>query len=176
MTASGDILRKAASVVDGPRNDTHGNKEKTFAQIAELVTTYLNARGLLPKDKALAPRDVTQIMVLIKIIRSANGKYNDDDYLDQAGYSGISGELAADEVMRHDRGANPEMAAAREAPGYKTPSMRPGVEMNLTSTPGVFRTCENCMTSIQCAVVQTCSVKVEQTLRDAEHAARRNLR
>jgi len=36
-------------------------------------------------------------MELLKIVRSAGGKYRGDDYVDRAGYAGLAGEAASTE-------------------------------------------------------------------------------
>lgn len=44
MEAS-DILREAAVIVSGPRQQTHGNKERSFELIGKLWTSYLAGRA-----------------------------------------------------------------------------------------------------------------------------------
>lgn len=88
-----EILREAAGIVEGARNTTHGDKERSFALIGELWATYLRGRhGITPPVEAF---DVAQMMVLLKIARSIQGKPVRDHFVDAAGYAGIAGELVA---------------------------------------------------------------------------------
>lgn len=90
MTA-GDILRKAASLVEGDRDLLHGNKVESFARIAKSWNWFLSIRAD-PYSK-LDGSDVAYLMALLKIARSQSGAYNPDDAIDAAGYLGIAGEL-----------------------------------------------------------------------------------
>lgn len=91
-----EILHEAARIVAGARNQTHGEKERSFAVVADLWSVYLNARKA-PRAP-ISARDVAQMMVLMKVARSAQGEPVPDHFLDQAGYSAIAGELATAEV------------------------------------------------------------------------------
>lgn len=82
-----EILIEAARIVDGDRNTTHGAKERSFAQIATMWNGYLEGRRI-------ASRDVAQMMVLLKIVRSVQGTPTEDHFLDAAGYAAIAGGLA----------------------------------------------------------------------------------
>jgi hypothetical protein len=97
MTVAGDILREAAAIVDGPRNLTHGNKERSFALIADLWTDYLGSRGLGAQE-AISAADVALMMVLLKLARSLSGTPVRDHFADMAGYAAIAGELAGEGV------------------------------------------------------------------------------
>jgi len=90
--AAGDILREAAGIVQGARNTTHGDKERSFIAIADAWNAYLGAR----KDP-IAPInaiDVAWMMVTLKIVRSVQGTFVRDHAVDAAGYAAIAGELA----------------------------------------------------------------------------------
>ena len=91
---AGAILREAADVVEGDRNSTHGDKERSFTLIAEFWHAYLAGRKV---QGPVSARDVAQMMVLLKVARSIQGTANRDHFFDQAGYSAIAGELAAAE-------------------------------------------------------------------------------
>jgi len=88
-----DILRQAASIVEGDRAILHGDKAENFARIAKLWNAYLSIRSD-PYSK-LDGSDVAILMALLKIGRSQSGAYNPDDAIDAAGYLGIAGELSA---------------------------------------------------------------------------------
>lgn len=91
-TVAGSILREAAAIVDGARNQQHGDKERSFVAIAKMWSAYLAAR----KDPSgpVRPHDVAQMMVLMKQQRAEWGTAIRDHFTDGAGYSAIAGELA----------------------------------------------------------------------------------
>lgn len=92
-TRSGQILRIAAGIVDGARNATHGDKERSFGAIAALWTAYLNAKPHADRVLAVTPADVCAMMVLLKFARSDYGRHVEDHGVDAAGYAAIWGEL-----------------------------------------------------------------------------------
>ena len=96
--ASGDvshsILTEAARIVQGDRNATHGDKERSFRVIADLWNAYLDGRK---NPGPISPRDVAAFMVLLKLARSVQGTAARDHFVDAAGYAGIAGELAEGE-------------------------------------------------------------------------------
>lgn len=91
MRAS-EILTKVAEIVGGARNATHGEKERSFVCIGELWTVYLRNRP--DANAPVSARDVSQMMVLLKIARSIQGEPVQDHFWDEAGYAAIAGELA----------------------------------------------------------------------------------
>lgn len=107
MTDAVDILTRAAKIVGGARNVTHGTKERSFQVIADLWNAYIQG---LP-SVVLSPRDVAQLMVLMKVGRSLAGDPIEDHFLDAAGYAAIAGELAATEttITGVTNGAEPEL-------------------------------------------------------------------
>lgn len=94
MSAAGDMLRRAAEIVDGARQEQHGDRERSFEAVAGLWNAYLAAR----RDddiSRLTGFDVCQMMALLKIGRSLQGdKAHADHYVDLAGYAALAGELA----------------------------------------------------------------------------------
>lgn len=93
-TVSASILREAATIVEGARNATHGDKRESFAAIAGLWNAYLAARR---EGGAITGADVAWMMTLLKIARSVQGKPVRDHYVDAAGYAGIAAEIGDDE-------------------------------------------------------------------------------
>jgi hypothetical protein len=91
-TRAGALLREAAGIVDGARNTTHGNKERSFAAIAALWGAYLSAKPQCDAVR-LASADVAAMMVLMKFARSEHGQHVEDHGVDAAGYAAIWGEL-----------------------------------------------------------------------------------
>jgi len=100
VTASG-IARHAAKVVSGDRAMTHGESLENHSNIAALWTGYL--------DLPITPKDVANMMVLLKIARTKAGQHNPDDYLDAVGYAAIAGELAAREMADRDPDPQPSV-------------------------------------------------------------------
>ena len=93
MSVAGDILREAAGIVDGARNVQHGEKERSFAAIAELWSAYISSRKA-DRIGPITPTDVAWMMVLMKIARAEQGSAIRDHFVDAAGYAAIAGELA----------------------------------------------------------------------------------
>ena len=100
---AGSILREAADIVDGQRNKTHGVRERSFQAIADFWNVYLSHRNeavridydLTEAHCILSAIDVAEMMVLLKVARQLTGEPIADHYVDQAGYAGVAGELAA---------------------------------------------------------------------------------
>ncbi|WP_338928371.1 DUF6378 domain-containing protein [Roseomonas mucosa] len=91
------ILTDAAAIVGGSRQQSHGQKERSFAVVAALWEGYLTGRKA-GRQAPISPRDTAMMMVLLKVARSCQGDPVTDHFLDMAGYSAIAGELAAMEV------------------------------------------------------------------------------
>lgn len=96
QVSASEIARKAAKLVSGEREATHGNKFDNHSNIAALWTGYL--------DHVVTAKDVANMMVLLKVARTKTGSHNPDDYVDAVGYAAIAGELAAREES--DRGTD----------------------------------------------------------------------
>lgn len=96
VNGAGSILSEAAAIVEGSRNQQHGEKERSFAAIANLWDAYLDNRKPPGPGASLGirPRDVAVMMVLMKVMRAEWGMPIRDHYVDMAGYAGIAGELS----------------------------------------------------------------------------------
>lgn len=95
LPTTADVLDTAIGLCTGERAVTHGGKQEGFDLIAAYWSVYL--------QQVITGKDVAQMMVLLKLSRDAVGVYNPDDFVDQAGYTGIAGELAALEHHDMDR-------------------------------------------------------------------------
>lgn len=94
------ICEKAGSLVSGDRAKQHGDMAKTFECIAGLWSAYLRH---CEDPINLSNEDVCNMNELQKIGRRLGGDHNIDDYIDGAGYAGISGELAEkNDVLLND--------------------------------------------------------------------------
>lgn len=101
-TPAGRILRHAAEIVDGARNTQHGDKERSFACIAEFWTVYLKHRTgkqIRQYPQVLDGGDVAAMQILLKLARALYGEPLADHFIDIAGYAGILGELEIDPEM-----------------------------------------------------------------------------
>jgi hypothetical protein len=78
-------LQDAANLIEGTRNDQHGAREKSHAEIAKLWTWWTG----FPIDA----HDVAIMMTLLKLSRIKTGGYNRDSYVDGEGYLAIAAEL-----------------------------------------------------------------------------------
>lgn len=93
--SASDLLSQASFIVSGSRQQTHGQKERSFHAIAAMWNTYLESRalsGTAPFD--ITAVDVANMMTLLKITRSIQGTPIREFYVDAAAYSGIAGEIA----------------------------------------------------------------------------------
>lgn len=90
---AGDIAKTAARLVTVDRAGQHGDMELNCACIAAVQSGYLRARKLAGKSDDLDAEDAANLMECLKIARRLTGSYNEDDYIDGAGYSSIAGEI-----------------------------------------------------------------------------------
>ena len=93
-----EILSAANICITKDRAATHGNAENNFEAIAGGWNWWLSIR---PEGK-LTAHDVAMMMSIFKTARVANNKNHTDNYIDNAGYQAIAGELAASSVNRID--------------------------------------------------------------------------
>jgi len=85
-----EILEAATNCITRDRAATHGNAEDNFAQIAAVWTWWLNERLNAPIDAY----DVAQMMSLFKKARAKGNKHHLDNFVDDASYSVLAGEIA----------------------------------------------------------------------------------
>lgn len=87
------VIHEGAALVVGDRQQDYGSPQENFQRIADLWNTHL-AGNLLQN---LSPRQVAEMMVLLKMARTINSPKR-DSYVDIVGYAGIAAELAEDEA------------------------------------------------------------------------------
>lgn len=87
------ILRTGADLVSGDRAKQHGDKNRVFPNIAVMWNAYLSTRS--EPDDPITAYDVAQMMSLLKKVRANSGALNADDFVDDAAYSALAGELRA---------------------------------------------------------------------------------
>ena len=79
------VMDEAADTVNGPRQETYGSPQDSFQQIADLWDAYLKRRA----DEPLGPQDVANMMILMKVSRSATGGKHHDSTVDIIGYAAL---------------------------------------------------------------------------------------
>jgi len=91
-----EILETAIQYVSKDRNSTYGEPEDNFDCIAEFWSTYINRRFKIGgiSQIALDPADVGLLLDLMKTARLIANPSHLDSYIDKAGYSACSGEIA----------------------------------------------------------------------------------
>ena len=85
MKYASEILQIASNLVNGDRQNQHGDKVTNHNNIARLWSAYL--------DKNITANDVALMMTLLKVARTKCGSHNIDNYIDGAGYMGVAGEI-----------------------------------------------------------------------------------
>jgi len=83
-----NLLSQAIALVDGDREEEHGD----FQSNAEFIANYWNTHlGLVD---FIQPSDVPVMMALLKIARMHQKPDRKDNYRDAAGYIALAGEVA----------------------------------------------------------------------------------
>lgn len=89
-----EVCAKAANLVGGDRQKTHGDKVENHNNIARLWNAFLLNKKNYTVGIPLNAHDVAILMALLKIARTQSGSHNLDDYVDLAGYAGVAAEIA----------------------------------------------------------------------------------
>ncbi len=98
-----EIAERAAGLVSGDRNHTHGEAKRNHANIAAFWSAYLQARFAGKHCITVTPHDAACMMALLKIARTLTGAHNSDDYVDAVGYAAIAGAIAESDAEIGDR-------------------------------------------------------------------------
>ena len=93
-----ECLDHAKDIVLGDREDTYNGPEYSFKAIAELWSTYLNAKGNILLQ-GITPADVAAMMGLLKLARIASSPDHEDSWVDLAGYAACGAEVATSPVL-----------------------------------------------------------------------------
>lgn len=86
LSPAAQTLYKAALLIDGDRNDQHGDRLACHSEIAKAWSWW--------KGVEFTPHDVAMMMSLLKTARMKTGDFNKDCYIDLCGYASIAGEFA----------------------------------------------------------------------------------
>ena len=84
-------LERALALVSGDRAKTYGSMWQNHHNIAMLWNGYLHDKDTLTAE------DVANMMELLKIARRKLGTFNEDDYIDGAGYAAVALECAEEQ-------------------------------------------------------------------------------
>ena len=82
-----EVLSKASDLINGDRENEHGQPKHNFRWIARMWSGYLT--------QSITPTDVCVMMVLLKAARLRH-KLNDDSFVDMAGYAALGSEVGDD--------------------------------------------------------------------------------
>jgi hypothetical protein len=85
-----EILTIANEYITRDRQQTHGQAENNFANIARLWSAYLN--------HPITPQDVAILMTLLKIARYKHNPSHVDNAIDMCGYAALAGELGQGDI------------------------------------------------------------------------------
>ncbi len=83
-----EILRKAESLVNGPRAKEYGDAHENHARIAQMWSVLL--------DKHVTIQQVYQCMVAVKLARLVVTPDHEDSWVDICGYGALGGEETGD--------------------------------------------------------------------------------
>jgi hypothetical protein len=89
------LMAKANHTITKARPGLHGSAELSFQMIADLWTVYIRHTTIARDgDSRITAVDVSQMMSLLKKARSIYGDVtNDDNFVDDLGYSALAGML-----------------------------------------------------------------------------------
>ena len=79
------LLKRAIEITTKDRNESYGDPEDNFANIAAYWSRYLSDSAKL--EIIISPQDVAHLMILMKIARLSTNPNNYDSLLDIAGYA-----------------------------------------------------------------------------------------
>ena len=82
-----EMLEIVEKTICQERQSQYGEPENSFGLIAEYWSVYL--------QRPITAVQVADMMELLKIARSQNQSYHEDNYIDRAGYAILAGEIAA---------------------------------------------------------------------------------
>lgn len=95
-----DIIQEALDTLKerGTFYDTNGDgKERSLHRVAEIANILLAAslkRGVLTGE------DIGLLLIILKLVRSQQGDFRPDSFVDIAGYAGLTAEAAYDELQK----------------------------------------------------------------------------
>lgn len=88
LTAPAILARGAQALQDRAASRDQPNGERSMARAVEMFNAYAGG------DRRMSETDGWMFMVFLKAARAAQGKVNEDDYVDGAAYFALAGESA----------------------------------------------------------------------------------
>lgn len=85
----GSVLLRALDVINGERQQSYGDPEDSFEEIAWVWNWWLGERFSAP----ITSQDVAMMMSLMKLAREKNGAGKTDNVVDCCGYLGLYEDL-----------------------------------------------------------------------------------
>lgn len=96
-TAKVGVLGEAEKIIRGDRQEDYGHPSINLQRIATAWNGYFHNRPTVD-EKPLTPHDVTQLMIILKAVRGAEG-YKRDSAVDIGGYAALDSILAEDDEL-----------------------------------------------------------------------------
>jgi len=91
----GHVLNQALQITLGDRNESYGPPERNHKRIATVWNGYFQAKfGYCDLVNA---NDVAVLMALLKVARTLEDTYHEDNYVDAAAYLAIAAEIRSNE-------------------------------------------------------------------------------
>ena len=87
-----NILQEANDIISGEREGQYGKAEDSFARIAMLWNTYIEAK-YGDQQFELSAEDVAHMMALLKMARQMHS-HKRDNFVDQLGYTALAYRIA----------------------------------------------------------------------------------
>lgn len=93
----GSCLSKALDIINGgaEKIGPNGKPEDSFQTTADLWDAYCKGRGM---KTHFAKSDIAMMMDLLKTARFTGQKYNPDNCIDKAGYTGLADDFKKEET------------------------------------------------------------------------------
>lgn len=88
LTAPAILARGAKALLDRAASRDQPDGERSMARAVEMFNAYAGG------DRRMSETDGWMFMVFLKAARAAQGKVNEDDYVDGAAYFALAGERA----------------------------------------------------------------------------------
>jgi hypothetical protein len=85
------VLQEAHTLINGDRQEAHGEAEVSLNSIADFWSAYILHRFRIPI--VVNGTDVCQMMALLKMSRELTGDSRRDNLVDQIGYLGLAGRI-----------------------------------------------------------------------------------
>lgn len=86
VNASLEFINKASEIITGERAEQYGDATTSFQNIADFWSVYLSR--IVGSDVMITPRNVADMMILLKISRTAMD-FHEDSYIDIIGYAAL---------------------------------------------------------------------------------------